>query len=262
MDREFLKKCLLDGDSSRVIGEKVGLHKNTVNYWVNKYQLKNCSKFRKRENFLFGKIDSLEKAYVLGFILADGAINKTKDVEISIGMKDKEVIEFICDILSSNIIYDHTFDKSKKRFPRVRTTKRIKDISTFTSGELKKDRTFTRVKNEFERYLLLGFFDGDGCVTFGKRKDRNRIWQKISFTSSFNLLIGVQKTLTKIGISSSIRPKKDNDCFVLEFSSKQDVLIFLNYIYPNDSFVVLNRKYLTACALRLELEENGGTINK
>ena len=60
-----------------------------------------------------------------------------------------------------------------------------------------------------------------------------------------------------LGISSSIRPKGKEKCFTLSICSRDDVLNFLSFIYPNDSFIILKRKYLKYCALRLELEENG-----
>ena len=78
------------------------------------------------------------------------------------------------------------------------------------------------------------------------------------FTSSYSLLYGVQQHLLKIGITTTLRPKSNENCFVLEFSNKVDVLKFLDYIYPkNSEFIVLQRKYLKNRALRLELEENG-----
>ena len=36
-----------------------------------------------------------------------------------------------------------------------------------------------------------------------------------------------------------------------------DVIKFCEHIYPNEDFIILNRKYLKYKALRLELEENG-----
>ena len=44
---------------------------------------------------------------------------------------------------------------------------------------------------------------------------------------------------------------------MLEFANREDVLKFLNFIYPNDSFIILKRKYNKAKALRLELGEFG-----
>ena len=92
----------------------------------------------------------------------------------------------------------------------------------------------------------------------GKRKDKNRLWQKVSFTSQLKILEGVQKYLiNKLNISTVIRPKTNEKCFVLEFSNLSDVIKFCEHIYPNEDFIILNRKYLKYKALRLELEENG-----
>ena len=56
-----------------------------------------------------------EKAYALGFILADGSISNKNLVELSVNMQDKEIVEYLSTILNSNVNYDDTFDKKKKR---------------------------------------------------------------------------------------------------------------------------------------------------
>lgn len=151
-----------------------------------------------------------------------------------------------------------TINKKTRRFPRARIQKRIPDILKFTGGRLKVDRHYPRIREDLERYLIQGLFDADGCLTFGRRKDKNRIWQKISFTSQLKILEGVQQYLIKkLDISTILRPKSNEKCYVIEFANRIDVLKFLKHIYPNDSFIILKRKYLKYKALRLELEENG-----
>ena len=213
--------------------------------------------YSKSDNYKFEKIDSKEKAYILGFILADGAINK-KNVEITVSLYDKKVVEYIGRIIDSKVRYDHTLIKEKRRFPRARLIKKITDITKFTGGYEKAERHYPIIRSDLERYLLQGVFDADGCITWGRRKDKNRIWQKISFTSQLKILQGVQQYLLKeLNISTIVRPKSNEKCYVLEFSNLNDVLKFCEHIYPNDDFIILNRKYLTYKALRLELEENG-----
>ena len=63
--------------------------------------------------------------------------------------------------------------------------------------------------------------------------------------------------MEEIEISSIVRPKSGENCFVLEFANKENVLKFLDYVYPNDDFIILQRKYLTSCALRRKLGEFG-----
>ena len=260
MDSNYLKKCLADGMSTRDIEKDCGVSKSNVSYWIKKYNLSSYSKFKKMERYSLDKIDTREKAYILGFILADSCISNNMNVEISVSLYDKCVVEFISKVIKSNVHYDHTLNRNKRRFPRARTCKRIKDITKFTGGTIKKDRHYPRVREDLEKFLIQGVFDADGCITWGVRKDKKRIWQKISFTSQLKILRGIQKYLiNKLDISTVLRPKEHSDCYVLEFSDAKNVLKFCDHIYPNEEFIILNRKYLRYKALRLELEENGET---
>lgn len=257
MDKIFLVECLEKGMSTREIEKVCGKNHRTISYWINKYGLQKISNYAKQNNYKFEKIDSKEKAYTLGFILADGSINNS-NTEITVSLHDKKIVEFISSVIGGCVRYDHTLDKKARRFPRARLIKKIVDITKFTGGKLKKDRHYPRVRDDLERYLIQGVFDADGCLTWGRRKDKNRIWQKVSFTSQLKILEGVQQYLLKrLNISTVIRPKSKENCFVLDFSNLYDVIKFCEHIYPNEYFIILNRKYFTYKALRLELEENG-----
>ena len=265
MSKEELLKLLLEGKSHKEIAEILHIGKSTVGYWIKKYDLNEYNTHKPpKPAYNFNKIDTPEKAYTLGFILADGDINIKNMVEISVGKNDKEVVDFISNVIGSNVNVDNNFNKEKRRFPRARTSRKIKDIKKFTGGRLKNERHYPKVRKDLERYMLLGFFDADGSISYGIRKDRNRFWQQVRFTSQLKLLEGIQQMLYKnIGISSIIRPKKGEDCYVISFGSKEDVLKFINYIYPkDDDFIILQRKYLKANAVRLELEEFGGSTKK
>lgn len=260
MDKLVLEKLLSDGKSTREIEKELGLHHNTISYWINKFQLNHLQTYKKTPNYEFKKIDSKEKAYILGFLLCDNEI-RNKQVEISVQMQDKEVIEFIAPILKSEVRYDYTFDKKAKSFPRARLIKKINDVNTFIGGDYKKDRHFPIVNKDLERYLMQGVFDADGCITWGRRKDKNRLWQKISIASSLKIVIGMQQFLIKkLNISTIIRPKTNSDCFIIEFSAKNDVITFLKYLYDDNDFIILKRKYSKANALRLELGEFGESL--
>lgn len=211
---------------------------------------------------ILNKIDSKELAYTIGFICADGSIDSLNRVDIALSIKDKEILNFIGDTIGSNVHTSNIYIKAQRRFPKCRTSRKIKDILKFIGNRKKEYRNLPIVKHDLIRYLVLGFFDGDGCITWGRRKDRNRIWQNVSFTSSFSLLEPVQKILESIGISSSIKPKGTDKCFVLKISSKTDVLKFCDWLYGDGEFVILKRKFDVLRALRLELGEFGETIKK
>lgn len=266
MEREFLEQCLGQGMSSRQIEKLVSQQRNTILYWIHKYGLEHKMKYQKQENLQLDKIDTKEKAYFLGFVLADGAIAENGLVEVSVAMSDKEIPEAISKWFGGHVAYDKVLDRKARRFPRARWSRKVKDIKKFTGGNKKQDRHYPIIRADLERYMLQGLFDGDGSISWGCRKSPNdktphsRVWQKVSITSQYKILCGVQQYLIKkLGISSSIRQKKDEKCFVLEICNKNDVMTFLNHIYPSNSFIILQRKYSKYCALRLELEGNGGT---
>ena len=258
MNKEILTKYLEDGLSTRQIEKLTGLHHNTISYWIHKYGLDDMSKYHKTPNYKFNKIDTKEKAYCLGFILGDANINRT-NTDICVALKDKEVVDFIQSVIGGNILVNTKFDKRKKQFPSARVIKKITDITKFSGGYNKVDRHYPRIRGDLERYMIQGFFDAEGCITWGRRKDKDRIWQKISFTSQYKMLEGVQQyLLNKVGIATKLKPKSDGSkCFVLSFSSKDDVLKFCDHLYKDNDFIILHRKYLKYNALRLELEENG-----
>lgn len=264
MEKQFLKECLEKGMSTRQIAAlpDVNITSKTICYYIHKYELEEFMKYKKPkyDEQYFDMIDTKEKAYILGYCLADGYISD-KSVEFGCALEDKEILDFISKEFGAKVQTDTYFNKKSRRFPRARINiGNPKIVKTFNKycGQ-KEEKTFPRIKKELQHYMLLGFFDGDGCLTFGHRKDRDRVWQKVNFTGSYKLLYSIQKSLEKANITSSLRPKQDENCFVIELSSKDAVLKVLKYIYGEEDLIVLHRKYKKYVALRLELGENEET---
>ena len=262
MDKELLESYLEEGLTYKEIANITGKSKSTVGYWITKFNLNDKSKYSKpkyNDPKMFNKIDTPEKAYIIGYALADGYINSNA-IEFGCCIRDKELLKFISNYIGANYREDLTYLPAQRRFPRARVAignqDIVKDFNKHCSS--KENKHCPIISKELERYLVLGFFDGDGCLTWGRRKDRNRLWHKVCFTSSLRVLEGIQKILLNhCQISTIIRPKSNENCFVLEFANKEDILKFLNFIYPDDSFIILKRKYDKAKALRLELGEFG-----
>lgn len=260
ISKEHLSELLNKGFSNRKISEITGVSKSQVSYLVRKYSLQELYNKPKYDTFNLDVIDSKELAYMLGFIIADANINN-EIVEISVKLSDYELSDLFSIILGSKSRVDNTFNKEKRRFPRIRIVRKIKGINKFIGGDKKKDRNVPIISKNLEVYMIRGIFDADGCITWGFRKDRNRLWHKVSFTSSLGILTSVQKVLYKIGISTIVRPKANEDCFVLEFANKEDIIKFYNYLYADTSFIPLKRKFDNYNALRLELGEFRETVN-
>lgn len=258
--KEHLENYLKEGKTTREIGGILNVAPTTISRLIKMFKLTYLYNKPKYLPFHLESIHNKELAYMLGFIIADSSINNEL-VEISIAIKDKEILNLFSTILGINPREDLILDKEKKRFPRLRLKRKIIGINKFIGNTKKKDRNVPILNKGLEPYLVRGIFDADGCITWGYRKDRNRIWHKVSFTSSLNILTSIQQILYKIGISTIIRPKANEDCFVLEFANKLDILKFYNYLYSDTTFIPLKRKFNNYSALRLELGEFSETTN-
>ena len=260
ISKELLENFLKEGKTTREIGLILGVANTTISRYIRNYNLNNLYSKPKYLPYHLTKIDSKELAYMLGFIIADSSINN-EIVEISVAINDSELMDLFSPLLGIKSFEDLTLVKGKRRFPRIRLVRKIVGINKFIGGNKKKDRNVPIIQKDLEVYLIRGIFDADGCITWGYRKDRNRIWHKVSFTSSLGILTSVQKVLYKIGISTIVRPKANEDCYVLEFANKKDILKFYNYLYADDSFIPLKRKFDNYNALRLELGELSENTN-
>lgn len=260
ISKELLENFLKEGKTTREIGLILGVANTTISRYIRNYNLNNLYSKPKYLPYHLTKIDSKELAYMLGFIIADSSINN-EIVEISVAINDSELMDLFLPLLGIKSFEDLTLVKEKRRFPRIRLVRKIVGINKFIGGNKKKDRNVPIIQKDLEVYLIRGIFDADGCITWGYRKDRNRIWHKVSFTSSLGILTSVQKVLYKIGISTIVRPKANKDCYVLEFANKKDILKFYNYLYADDSFIPLKRKFDNYNALRLELGELSENTN-
>jgi len=219
---------------------------------------------------VFDNIDTEEKAYWLGFLYADGCIEKRENsyrFEMSVADKDKEhldkfakFIDYKREIYTKNALFEgqvkpqkritltgkHFYDKLNDLgcTPNKSLTLTFPDISIF------KDKSLIR-------HFIRGYFDGDGCVGIYSRANSNKIYKKPMFN-----LLGTQEFLDKLNKYIPV-PKKVDSCNTPNFPSKafrmqavcRDALAFLFYIYHN-STIYLNRKfdkYKDICRLYEEL---------
>lgn len=213
----------------------------------------------------FEKINTPAKAYLLGFMLGDGCLQNNGRFSIGVALRERETLYLMQSEFNCNVKEYYKTNRDTKSFPRARVSiknKKIhKDLHKLFGGFKKEDRHIPIVSNGLKKYLLLGFFDAEGCVTFGMRKDRNRLWKKIQFTSQYKLLIGIQKILANFCVASSIHPKGNEKCFVLYVQTAYtfDLARILNI----SNFPALKRKQdKLEALLRLESDENGGNYVK
>lgn len=151
----------------------------------------------------FNKVDSFNKAYLLGFIAADGAIiqNKntnTKTLTITIHAKDVAVLELLKSELNSSLnikdinyksksLQSYKLDVNHKRFNTSRK-EIIKDLESYgltSSKSLTMPNLVLNIPKQYRKAFILGYFDGDGCFIDSKVTRRRNYLKKDGSTSTY-----------------------------------------------------------------------------
>lgn len=200
----------------------------------------------------FNKIDSAEKAYILGWFYSDGNITKDK-VRIQIQDIDKYILEWIAE----KIEYTgplHFVKRRKKhhhdQYCLAICRKKLVDSliklgCTPKKSLILKFPSYEIVPEQYFSSFLLGVWDGDGSISINKRG-----CLKICVTSSRNFIIGLGEYIENLDFPYTIyqKPTKKNT-LQLSISGQKKSVEFLNWLYADAPFY-LNRKhdkYLEFC---------------
>lgn len=195
----------------------------------------------------FDKIDSQEKAYMIGLLLADGSrSSKGYTVSLSLQEADYDTLLKINNYLNNE--RPIAFVELSKKNPRHSNQYVLymcgehicKSLERFGITP-RKDFTVCFPKDiseEFYPHVIRGLLDGDGFI--GKTECRCGI------TGNKDLVTFLSDHIsTTLNIHCSVlTPHKGKDTRDFRISGRKQVKTFLDYIYK-DATLFINRKYLT-----------------
>lgn len=209
----------------------------------NNVEIRSIRKYSLNESY-FSSIDTANKAYVLGFLYADGCIGSTlKTVTIALQERDKEVLDFI------NKELEHTkplyYKKKRTEKCQAQYVLQLNSVQIWEDlikigcvPNKSKNLSFPSIKEEFYPDFIRGYFDGDGSVHIAKNK-----CLYIRFTGAIGFIKEIQNILhikCKATINKIHYYRNGKSC-TIENGAKKDVNNIIKYIY-NGNFK-LNRKY-------------------
>jgi hypothetical protein len=131
---------------------------------------KRVCKYEFNEDY-FEKIDTEDKAYFLGFIVADGSVNEFR---LNISQKEPDILyEFEKFINLSNGVRKHT--KRNIFFLNLTSDKLVNDLNNLG---IYKNKTmivkYPDIPKHLEHHFMRGLFDGDGCISIHKKREGSR----------------------------------------------------------------------------------------
>lgn len=191
----------------------------------------------------FEKINTPNKAYLLGFITADGSIvgQYHSTCQIEIKNNDIDLLYFARKEISPNQkIYNVEYNNKSNSKINFSSKKLCNDLKKYgivpNKSKIIKDVPVDFVPKELLRYYFRGLIDGDGCV----HKDG-----KISiYSGSESFIKSVQKILVEEAGVKALGIYFGTTYFIT-WSSKSDREKLYNYLYKDilDETFYYKRKY-------------------
>ena len=222
----------------------------------NGYDAKSASELKRKypiqEDF-FDKIDTQEKAYILGLLYADGW-NQTDRNVVGIGLKesDKEILDKITSLIQPTKPLGYYkknklkrgFENSQNEYRLVIANKHISErLVELGCGKAKTHNltfpTEEQVPKELQRHFIRGYFDGDGSVSGDKQK-------QFSFVGTMDFLIPLQQILmSELGFSKTKldqrHKERDDEVRSLKYCGINQCITFRDWLYK-DATICMERK--------------------
>lgn len=197
----------------------------------------------------FKEIDSLDKAYFLGLLYADGCLSSGRwQISISLQEEDGYILEKFKEKIKFEGELKFVRQDHKKHTYKNQTRLSISDkriyLDLLNLGCVPRKSQvirfpFDSIDKKYWREFIRGYFDGDGYVCGSKRRSAG-------FVGNLGFLTDLQEILFKEGVFSKkyvMCSNKNKTCFNLAARSKKDFVSLYKYLYEGDeSGLFLKRK--------------------
>ncbi len=255
-----------EGLTQRQIATSLGCGITTVRRRMKKLGLVGRSKGARSYELnegLFDVIDSEDKAYWLGFLLADGCIGKSagsmRSMRVFLKRSDISHLRKLAKFLN----YKGKFHEDNRDHPRVgivfnsiRLCSALVDKGWIAYKRRGDCRIIRSVPDGLFNHFFRGYFDGDGCMSYGRRasvdggRRPNKDWY-------INIVCKYEDPLTLFGqklwgVWGDIKtPHKHGSVYSLTYNGNTKLCNIINWMYE-DATIFLDRKMHR----KLEFDDN------
>lgn len=251
----------INGKEIKDLSEEYKISRQGISYQLDKREI-NIRPYRphRKDTSLnekyFEVLDTPEKMYLVGFLMADGCVTTTSKHQkapnricINISLVDKELLELLKrETSTAQEITEYIPKKTYSTNPMCRLSinsqKMCADLAKYgvVPNKTGKEYICDEIANsELLPHFIRGFFDGDGSIYNPKTAK----WSHFKICSNQNMLNQLVSLLkNKYNFTSKLSVLKDkryDDIYNVSITSKHDVCLFYKLIYSENKFC-LNRK--------------------
>ena len=233
--------------------QKLGISEKSVRNILKELGVKTTPRNQRNRRYriddeFFEKIDTQEKAYVLGFIWGDGSIVRRKSntqLRIEISTRDKCILENIRLMMKSThpIVDRERVRKGSAVFSSILAIGRKKIVNDLVKLGFEENKNehlcFPQIDKKYNSSFILGLSDSDGSV--GVDKENRAIWTLISTDDICN---HVKSILLDNEIVSRIVPTKYNNLSRVTITRKSEIIKLRQFLYESISCCLGRKKDL------------------
>ena len=221
----------------------------TVRTRAQQNTITNQERGKKVNHDYFNEINSLQKAWVIGFLAARGAVGKDNNsIKIGLSSTDREILEKIkVELGIEREIHDSEtnrgFQISQLEWSSANQKTQLQKYGVIPNKTYHPMRLPDFKADDLKLAYLLGYFDGDGCFKNDGKYCRFEICSyRIEILESFSSFI-----LERFGFKKKVlKDKSRNDYYTLTYST-QEVVEILGTLYKLELFSLQRKKekYMT-----------------
>ena len=194
-------------------------------FWEEPKSYRNTQKYFKNESF-FNNIDSQIKAYWLGFLFADGYVDRY-NVILGLQTSDTHHIEKLRDLISQSIPIRRNGNGMGVQISSVRLS------AALMSHGMDEKKKVTGLPSEFEYDFIRGLFDGDGSIYNTVRANGYVDWGW-SLMGEYPLLEWVQERLEPACDLGKTEIRTYRNISELRYGGNKQVSRIGQYLYHGD----------------------------
>lgn len=182
----------------------------------------------------FSKIDCPKKAYCLGLLMSDGTVSRSNRIEITQKANRASVLNFLAEEIGF-VGYYRINDVKGCKYPVLGFTDK-KMASDLKRHGMAPSKTYTcrfnNIEESLKPALLLGWFDGDGCISYTSA--RHTVFQ---ISGTRDSVLDIYQYLHSLGIKVSYRKHNsstDSKTYIVYAYRKDTIKQIYNLLYRYD----------------------------